>query len=332
MRRLMLIAVCLLLSCGGEERLVLVSLPDDPGAALAAAPDEGALATVGGWSVSEADLLAIHPVRPGATVAESLEVLVDRMVAVQAGLDGDFAPRFELLLSWRKALARRWVTKRFTEDFSPETISEARIRAVWEVRWFLWDHMDTFYVLDAQNICCFAHANECDPDVVRRCQDEKMDLMENLHRVFVERSVSDAGTFNKVAEDFAAAHGVDVKVMKYAFQYDHSKAHSEQRGYDLYDPTISAAMKGMEVGTFTKVIRSRQGLHLVFLFKFLPEIHKTFDDPEVRAEIAANAFPGFQEREAAEEFARLSNGVDIGFFPEVLEQVDWPKVTGLEQR
>ena len=213
MRRLMLIAVCLLLSCGGEERLVLVPLPEDPGAALAAG-DGAPVATVGGWAITGADLLAVHPVHPGATLEESLEVLVDRVVAVQDGLAGDFEPRFELLLAWRKALARRWMTKRFTEDFTPETISEARIRAVWEVRWFLWDHMDTFYVLDAQNICCFSHASDCDPEVVGRCQDEKMDVMEGLHRTLTEAGVTDAATFNKVAEDFAAEHGVDVKVMK----------------------------------------------------------------------------------------------------------------------
>ncbi len=327
----MLIAVCLLVSCGGEERRVLVPLPEDPGAVLAAGDGEP-VATVGGWAITGADLLAVHPVRPGATLEESLEVLVDRVVAVQDGLAGDFEPRFDLLLAWRKALARRWMTKRFTEDFTPETISEARIRAVWEVRWFLWDHMDTFYVLDAQNICCFSHASDCDPKVVGRCQDEKMDVMEGLHRTLTEAGVTDAATFNKVAEDFAAENGVDVKVMKYAFQYDHSKPHSEQRGYDLYDEAISRSMEGRKVGTFTPVIRSTQGLHIVFLFRFLPEIHKTFADPEVRAEISANAFPGFQEREAAEEFARLSNAVDIGFFPETLEQVDWPKVTGLEQR
>ena len=331
MRRLMLITACLLISCGGEERHVLVPLPEDPGAAFATG-DEAPVATVGGWAITEADLRAVHPVRRGATLEESLEVLVDRIVAVQAGLADDFQPRFELVLAWRKALARRWLTKRFTEDFRPDTISEARIRAVWEVRWFLWDHMDTFYVLDAQNVCCFSHASECDAEVVGRCQDQKMDLMEALHRTLTEAGVSDAATFTKVAEDFAAEHGVDVKVMKYAFQYDHSKAHSEQRGYDLYDEAISRSMEGREVNTFTPVIRSTQGLHIAFLFKFLPEIHKTFEDPEVRAEIAANAFPGFQEREAAEEFARLSNQVDIGFFPETLEQVDWPKVTGLEQR
>ncbi|MFH1530962.1 MAG: hypothetical protein ABIK09_09555 [Pseudomonadota bacterium] len=332
MRRLALISACLLISCGGDERPILVDLPGDPGALFIGADDEAAVATVGGWRITAEDLLAVHPVRAGASLEESLDVLVDRVVAVQAGLDGDFEPRFDLVLAWRKALARRWTLRRFTEDFTPATIPEEMLRAVWDVKWFLWDHMNTYYLLDAQSICCHAHATECAAAAVAACQDGQMDLMETLRRVFVEEGVATPHDFDRVGRDFAAKHGVEVAVMSYAFQYDHSKAYDDQKGYDLYDKAISLAVEHMEVNTFTPVIRSGQGLHIVFLYKFLAEMHKTLADPEVRAEIAQKAYPGLQEKEAAAEFTRLSEGVDIGFFPEILEQVDWSRVTGLEPR
>ena len=329
MRRIVLIAACLFLSCGGDERPVLVDLPEAPGALFSGADDEAAVATVGGWRITEADLLAVHPVRSGATLAESLEVLVDRAVAVQEALAGEFEPRFELRLAWRKALARRWVTRRFTEEFTPETIPVEALHSVWEVKWFLWDHMNTYYVLDAQVICCHTHASECDAAATGACMDENLDMMENLHRVLVEEGVRTPGDFHRVREAFVAAHGVPVAGMQYAFQYDHSKPYEEQRGYDLYDRGVVLAVKDMAVDTFSPVVRSDHGLHILFLDRFLPEVHKTFDDPEVRAEIAGKSYPAFQEKEAAEEFSRLSTSVDIALFPKILEQVDWLQVTGL---
>jgi len=332
MRRPVLIAASLLLSCGGEEPAVLVDLPEDPGA-LFAKSDEGApVATVGDWAISEDDLLAVHPVRSGAGLDESLEVLVDRVVSVQAGLDGDFEPRFDLLLTWRRALARRWITQRFTRDFTPEMIPDQMLRAVWEVKWFLWDHMNTYYVLDAQYICCREKAGLCEEAVTATCRDENLDLMENLLQVFVEEGVVDTVAFTSVTRDFASSHDVPVTVAEYAFQYDHSKPHDQQRGYDQYAESISLAVEDMEVGTFSTVIRSEFGLHIVFLYKFLPEIHKSLADPEVRMEIAEKSYPALQRKEAADTFSSLSRAVEIGFFPEVLEQVIWPEVTGLEQK
>ena len=328
-------AVLLASSCGGDERSVLVDLPSTPGALFAGvgamAGDEAVVATVGDWKITEADLLAVHPVRPGATLEESLHGLVARTVAVRAATLDDFEPRFEVLLAWRKALARRWISWRFTEAFSPDNIPEEMLRPVWEVKWFLWDHMNTYYVVDAQIICCQGHASECDKLAVARCQDEHQELMEGLHRSLVEEDVRDQTVFHDLTMRFGEQYDVSIGFVRYAFQYDHSKPHSEQRGYDLYDEAITLGIEGIEVDHFTPVLRSSHGLHVVFLYKFVPEVHKDLADPEVRAEIAEKAYPALQEGEVAKEFGRLSRSVDIGFFPEALEQVEWPKVTGITQ-
>ncbi len=332
MRRTILIAAVLLaFSCGGEDRSTLVVLPSTPGALFTGAGAEAVVATVGDWKITEADLLAVHPVRPGATLEDSLQGLVARTVAVRAATLADFEPRFEVLLAWRKALARRWISWRFTEVFRPDTIPEEMLRAVWEVKWFLWDHMNTYYVVDAQIICCHGHPSECDKQDVVRCQDEHQEFMEGLHRRLVEEDVREQTVFHSVTEHFSEQFDVSTGFVKYAFQYDHSKPYSEQRGYDLFDEAITLGVEGLNVNHFTPVLRSVHGLHILFLYKFLPEVHKTLADPEVRAEISEKAYPALQEGEVAKEFGHLTGSGDIRLFPEILEQVEWPKVTGIKQ-
>lgn len=333
MVRLVLIIVCLLASCGGDQKPALVDLPRDPGALFVAPTGATVVAEVGDWKITEEDLLAFHSGRPVETLRESLDVLLDHVVTVQSGLEGDFEPRFEVLVAWRKALAKSWISKRIHEDFGPDSIPEETLRATWEVTWFLWDHENAYHVMDAQSICCFQRPPSlCDAAAFSVCIDQHRDMMDNLWRVLEQEAPRDKDSFTRVAKEFASAHGVAVRVEDYAFQHDHSKAYDEQKGYDRADEAVAMAMKDLELNRFTPVVESEYGLHILYLYRFRPEVHKTLDDPDVRAEIVEKIYPKLQDREIAKVFSSLTLAADIGFFTEVMEQVNWSQVTGLEQK
>ncbi|MBM4370585.1 MAG: hypothetical protein FJ098_02980 [Deltaproteobacteria bacterium] len=328
MRACHLLLALVLGSCGGGGEPVLVPLPEDPGSLFQGRGEDPVIATVGDWAITEGDLQAVHPVRPGATMEESLEALVDRVLAVQAGLDEGAAPRQDVLLSWRRALARRWLGWRFTEELRPETLPEHVLQAVWEVRWFLYDHENTFYVWDAQVICC-QNPGGCDGEAFRRCMEESLDGMAHLQVFVRERAPASEEDFRAAVGEFTGRHAVPASLVKYSFQWDHSQPPERQGRYDRVDPAVAAAVETLSVPGVSELVRSPFGLHVLFLYRFLPEIHKTLADPEVQRDLSSNAYPAIQAQVSAATLGELFQGARVGLRTKVLEEVDWSGITGL---
>lgn len=324
---LLLPSLVLLAACG-QDGHVMVTAPSDPGRLFNGA-GEKILATVNGWKITDADLSLAHPVREGASPRESLDALIDRVLVVQEAVQTGVTPRFAALNEWRKALARAWLARRFLEEFKVEQIPESVWRDIYHRTIVRFDHVDTFFVTDAQYVCCYGAVKDCSRKEVAACQNEKQPIMDRLHEVLDFQKVHDVQAFKDTVRQYALTWNSPIAIKEYSFQYDFSKPHDRQGGYALMNENVARAAKATEVGKFSPVVRSNHGLHILTVTKFLPEIHRKFEDPGVQEELRQSFGELLRQKEVVDVLNELVKKQDFQIHEEALDNVSWPVVSGL---
>lgn len=333
-----------LAGCGGSDRAEFtratpVLVPADRPEWTGRTPGEEAVARVNG--------IAIPAGRYGRALAQAGEgtdpdqvlraLIAEESLAQEAARD----PGFDaggLRGVFERALAGRWLTRKFLDGARPEDMTDADLAPLWNVPAVQgrFNHLAIFVVQDYQWICCDGTPVHCATQEASACFAEG-EAAVLATRDALQRLAPESEDLPLLLDDLKAS-APRLAYQEYEFAWDERKR--LQKGRTLFDDAVVNAVVSTPAGRFaTTPVQSKFGWHLPFVQEVHPEVHKDLSDPDVRREIATTFLPRLRQRRfldaladliPAEGFlflARHYEGfrrtspprLDVTFYPEALE-------------
>lgn len=320
--------------CGGEERFIPAAPPQDAAALSGLPAGEGARVFSGelGQVAVSAEELALArragDARPDEELAARLaERKVLAMQALQAGLGQEPG----VVRAWQRALAQTLVKKGFEAGHSADAIPDS----TWEeIFWRsgirpMFDHFDTFFVVDAQLICCRDNPAACANSVpAASCMRDTEPMAWEVHRELSKRDYMDAGEVQDAVKQLTDTRFPRLAAQEYSFQYNFAVPHEKQRGYTVFPRGIAQAAKDTAVGKLSTPVRSANGWHIIYVKSHMPEQHKGPDDPEVIAAVKEKFYPQMKQRDALSFIDNALKKHTVAVFTDEIRKLDWSRLSG----
>ncbi len=321
----------LVAACGGETGFAPAAPPTTV-AALSAWWDkagEVAFEAAPGVPVPQADLQLL--LDRGLSDAEAREALALRKLLVKEAVAAGVADEFVVGHAFRRAMVQRFVKILFEEEHSAKQVPESVWREIFQDRavFPLFDHQDTFFVVDAQFICCTGAPELCRKDTeTQYClQDYQADAWA-VYESLKQGETAD-GEAAKERIEALKANFPTLALQEYSFQHDFDPANKGKLKFTIVDDAVANAAKATAVGTFGKPAQSAFGWHIVYVKRYLPEVHKSFGDPEVMAELEKRFYGLILRKDVMTYLGELFQQGQVEIFKDVIREVNWARVTGL---
>jgi hypothetical protein len=279
-----------------------VPLPPAPSARTAPA-DEAALARWRGGHLGAADLrleLSRHP--DGTTARDVAEALIDLdVVAGAAAADGYWSPE-RLLIPWTGLLVKTLLRERFELDYDVSRVPAADLARLWEERKDVrmrFDHFDAIEVADVQFLCCARRYTDCDAAATAACIEESRPRVDALWERHVAGREHNEFSLKHLVEQVLQPADARIAFMRYAFFFDPSRPWEEQKQFHTYNRNIVEAAARTPVGTVARPVASNNGLHVLYVMRHDPAVHRALTEPEVEATLREKVLPGYRQRDLA---------------------------------
>ncbi len=286
-----------------ELALPVGSLAHAPWASATCKPGEkraDLIACVSGVAITRAQVEAVRSAYPPETAVRDIaQALVDEELLAQAAAGKNLWNAKDLRDIQRRTVASV-LLHREMEKVQPATMADADIQLAYKnpaivVRF---DHVDSFFTVDGQFLCCTGDFRQCSRrEEVVKCIDDAAASAQAVYAALqADKPRSAQEMWAKIR--VLTAKYPDLAPAEVQFYYDKAKPHDQQKGYDVVVEPYAAAVLQMQPGDVHAPVRSDFGWHIPYLEKLEPASHRTWKDPEVRAEIARNIVGPVREREA----------------------------------
>lgn len=328
---LWMLAGLLLSACGAEPSFSPVGPPGTVSALEAwwAAAGESAFEAGPGVPVAAADLEFL--VARGVDEATAREEVALRKLLVRKAVEKGLSEDFRVTFAFQRALAQRLIKALFEEEHSAAQVPEEvwfqlfNERAVFP----LFDHQDTFFVVDAQLICCKGAPDLCKEDVeTQYCLQDFQATAWEVHGELAKGDVADGEAAKERVEALMAAFPA-LAIQEYSFQHDFDPANKGKHKFTIVDDAVALGAKQTAVGTFGKPVRSVFGWHVLYVKKYLPEVHLEFGQPEVMAELEKRFYGLILRKDVMTYLGELFQSGRVEMLEEAIHAVNWARVTGL---
>lgn len=258
------------------------------------------LACVGGVAITRAQLEAVRAAYPDDTPPRAIaQALVDEELLAQAAVERGLWTLEALGEVQRRSVAGA-LLHREMDKVQPATIQDADIELAYKNPAIVvhYDHVDSYFTIDGQLLCCTGDFRQCARrEEVVRCIDDAASAAQAVYAALRDDPPRSAQEMWAKVRVLTAKYP-DLAPAEVQFYYDKAKPHDQQKGYDVMVEPYAAAVTGMRPGELHPPVRSDFGWHIPYLDKVEPASHRTWKDPEVRAEIARNIVGPVREREA----------------------------------
>lgn len=279
-----------------------LTLPAPPTLAAAPAPPD-ALARWNTGHVTAVDVrdeLARQP--EGTRPRQVVEALVDLDVVASAAAREGYWTHARVGVPWTRVLVKTLLKERFELDYDVSRVPAGDLARIWDehkdVR-IKFDHFDALEVGDVQYLCCTKRYTDCDPDATAACIEKSRPVVEAIFdRHFAGREHNEF-SLKYLAEKVLQPNDPRVAFMRYSFYYDPSLPWEAQKKFHTYNRAIVEAAAGMQVGTVGRPVASNNGLHILYLMRHDPAVHRDLTDPEVEATVREKVLPGYRQRDLA---------------------------------
>jgi hypothetical protein len=287
----------------------------------------GDLACVAGRPITRADFdRAWAAAEPGTTAPALLQALIDEELLAQAAAKKGLWASAVVGDAQRRAMAGE-ALERAMAKVTPETIAPADMQKAYRFPQIIvrYDHVDAWFVIDGQMLCCTGDAKQCSQrDEVRTCIEETGPRAKAVYAALMaDPPQSSTELFARLK--ILGETRPDLGAAPVHFYYDKTKHYEEQKGYDVMIKEFAEAVVTMQPGQIHEPVRSAFGWHIPYLERIEPAVHKPWNDPEVRAEISRNILTPIREREAQRYVFELhrQQGVELFF-----DRLDAPAASG----
>lgn len=248
------------------------------------------------WRVKE----ALSRAAAGSDPEEVLDsVLVEELIARKAVDGRGFLPERHV---FERALANRYVERKFVQEFQPENVPESMLKEMFALPqvWARFNHVDLYEVQDYQWICC-SDPKACDPAVFEECMTEGLAPMAAV-RQMLDKDPPEVADMAIFAPEFKK-RAYHLTYQEYSFAFDRKAGY--QKGLTHIDSTLADEVMKLKPGQFSNPVRSRFGWHIARLVSHLPEATGNLQDPAVRLEIATFFMQRFRQDHFLNHLASL---------------------------
>ncbi len=285
-----LVLALLLVACAAPEATVVetsLALPPAPGLPTASPTSEAVAAE-----------LALQP--EGTRPREVAEALLDLdVVSAAAARDGYWTPA-ALEIPWTRLLAKALLKERFEQDYDESRVPEGDLARIWdehkEIR-IQFDHYDSIEVADVQYLCCAKRYTDCDAAATAACIEKSRPVVDALFEEHVAGREHNEFSLKYLAEKVLQPRDPHVAFMRYSFFYDPSLPWDEQKKFHQYNRAIVEAAAATPVHDVARPVASNNGLHILYVMKHEPGVHRDVSDPEVEATVRQKALPSYRQRD-----------------------------------
>jgi hypothetical protein len=297
---------------------------------LRPAPDAPRLA---GVPVRREDVEFLRPFFAGESDESlSLRVAARRVLAGKA-LDRGLGDEFGVESAYRKALAQAFLRLKFEQELTADTVPLSTWEEVYRNPAIFprFDHQNSYFVIDAQFICCRGQVRLCANDEgVKTCLRDYEPEAWKIHALLAEQNTRTPEEFEARTKALSEAEFPRLAVHHYSFQFNFNLPREKQRGYDVVSEAVALAARDTPPGSFSKPARSEFGWHILYVKRFLPEVHRKFEEPDVLESLKADFFPTVRRNEVIVYFTELMKRADVRVFEEALRELDWARISGLK--
>lgn len=257
---------------------------------------------------------------PGTPGKDIVRALVDEELLARAAAEKGLWSQW-LAPQQRQAMAARLLVKTQEEALTPAQIADRDIQTAYKNPQIKlhYDHAAAYFVTDVQLLCCKGDWRQCEKrEEVRDCIEKTQPQAQALYRILTAQTPSTAlelkARVAALGGQFSLAAVADVE-----FWYDKTKPYDQQKGYDLMVKEFAVPVVEMQPGDLGVPIRTPFGWHIPRLNKIDPAIHKPWNDPAVRQDIAVHILNAVREREVQHYLATLLAKSGAQFFYDRLE-------------
>lgn len=329
--RLLLIVGLLVSACGGDDHFSPVSPPATVAAMEQwwAGAGETAYEAAPGVPVAAADLEFL--IAGGMDEEAAREELTLRKLLVRRAVEEGLADDFSVAFAFRRALVQHLIKYMFEEEHSPEEVPEDIWFQIFNKRavYPLFDHMDTFFVVDAQFICCEGAPKLCREDVeTQYCLQDFEASAWAVYEALSKEDVPDGKAATEKIRELKKKFP-ELARQEYSFQHDFNPANKGKHKFTYVDDAVGLGARDTAVGTFGKPVRSVFGWHILYVKKHLPEVHLKFGDPEVMAELKKRFYGLVLSNDVMAYLGELFQSGRVEMLEEAIRTVNWARVTGL---
>lgn len=329
-------------ACGGEEERAAPSGPSVSSAVMpttttdfasaewtAPADGEAVVARVNGAPITAATLRVQLEAHPGVGAVQLLDRLIEVEVAAQDAQRRGLGRAPEVARTYRQALVQAWLREVFVAGHGPEEITADQVRGIYSIPSVRqrYDHAPAWRMAYLMFTCCDPKSEDCGQPEVLECFQAAAIAAQTVYQELEPRVAPVAGDPTAVArimEDYRKEMEVRWPQLSYrekAFFYDPDKPHAEQKGYNIYAEAVARTVIEAPTGVLQPPVESTFGWHLLVKLDHEPERRQGPDDPEVMADIRANAFPKFQEAIFLKELEVLRHRAGVTTHPELLARL-----------
>lgn len=326
-----MIAFLLMGACSREDEFAMPDPPmeSDSLRQIVGGQQTPVVATFGGFPVSQADLDLLKPTGHDDETLSRVVALRRKLAAM--ALEQGLGDRASVRMAWYQGLARAWLQQKFEIEHTPDTVPMERWEKLYKDRRVrpMFDHRDTYFVVDAQITCCADAGAECRKTTrYEQCFTDSVPKIQDAHTQLLLLGPSTAGEYEKAVGKMT--HEIPgLALHKYSFQYDYSKSPEKQRGYNVIDASIARAVRETGVGAFTQPIRSHFGWHVLFVEKFIPELKLPFGDPTVIETMKREFYGLMLHEDVMHSITEVGTKYGVRVDADLLRLVDWTKHSGL---
>jgi len=327
--------VTFLASCGEGEGFSPSRPPQTVPAleALWAGGEPAEFDPVDGVQVSREEIEFMQQFSPGESREELARKIGLRKALARRAVDKGLADDMGLAFHFQRALTHALIRLKFEKEHSPDSVPVETWKMVYGSRQVfpMFDHKDTFFVVDTQLICCSGQVHLCAADThVQGCMQDYQPEIWEVYDILKEKQFDDTEELKTFVKDLGAGRFPRLRTQEYSFQYDFNAPRTRQIGYNVVNENIALGAKMASLRRVTEPIRSNHGWHVLYVTDFLPEIHKRFEDSEVQATLKDKFYPMVRRNDVMEYIGGLFEAGRLKSHEDAIRKINWAKVTGLE--